>query len=462
MITRRREAHRQAAPRPPGWTPQSILVAGFAGLIGIGAVLLRLPISSAGDPISLLDALFTSTSAACVTGLVVADTGRDFTPFGQGVILLLIQAGGLGVMAFAAVAFDLLGRRLSLRAQTAFNESYFQVDAATGFRKRLLRILRMVATFEAIGAILLFLGLLGRLAPGPAAFSAVFHSISAFCNAGFSLYGASLEGFHGNALVLAPIAGLIIVGGLGPPVLLELLHVTRNRMRSTKHVPPIRMSLHTRIVLRTSLFLIIGGAVLLALTGMTSREGTIAEIASGALFQSITARTAGFNTVGIGALPLASLLVLCVLMFIGGSPGSCAGGIKTTTAVLWLAQFTARMRGRKGPSVLGRHIPGELVRRASTLVGLALLWNVCGVILLAVTEASTDTATLHDLLFEQVSAFGTVGLSTGLTPQLSIPGRLWIILTMFIGRVGPLTLAVWAFRQRTPGVRLPEGKVMIG
>jgi trk system potassium uptake protein TrkH len=183
---------------------------------------------------------------------------------------------------------------------------------------------------------------------------------------------------------------------------------------------------------------------------------------SGALFQSISARTAGFNSVAVDGLPIASLLSLCVLMFIGGSPGSCAGGIKTTTAVLWLAQLTSRLQGRKWPSALGRHIPGELARRASTLVGVALLWNILGVILLALTEAGNEAAQLRDIMFEQLSAFGTVGLSTGLTAHLSALGKCWIILTMFVGRIGPLTLVVWAFEQRHPGVRLPEGKVMIG
>jgi trk system potassium uptake protein TrkH len=454
-----RQAVRQRVRRALGLTPQSLLVSGFAGLILVGTAMLMLPVSLAAGRLSLVDALFTATSAVCVTGLVVVDTGTQFSVPGQVVILLLIQAGGLGVMAFAALAFDLLGRRLSLRARSAFNETFFQADVAAGFHRQLVRIVKIVAVLEALGAAALFVGFLEEHSVGRAAYSAVFHSVSAFCNAGFSLYEDSLVGVRGNLLVMLPIALLIIAGGLGQPVLLEILRWARTR--GTSEGRPGGLGLHARVVLWSSLVLVAGGAVLLWLTGMTPMEGSFGACTAGALFQSVTARTAGFNSVDIGALPLASALLLCVLMFIGGSPGSCAGGIKTTTAVLWMAQLTARLRGRKWPTILGRHIPGELVRRASSLVGLALLWNVVGVLLLAVTEAD-GAVSLRDLLFEQISAFGTVGLSTGLTPLLSVPGRLWIILTMFVGRVGPLTLAVWAFEHRSPGVKLPEGRVMIG
>ncbi len=460
MWTRSSQKRPQKIRRSLGLSPQSILVSGFAALIVIGTLLLCLPMSQATGDISLLDALFTATSAVCVTGLTVVDTGSDFSPIGQGIILLLIQAGGLGVMAFAAMAFDFIGRTMSLRAQTAFNESFFQRDAAAEFRHRLSQILKTVFAFEAGGALLLFVGFARYHSLPMAASSAVFHAVSAFCNAGFSLYQESLIDFRHDGFIILPISILIVAGGIGQPVLLELLR----RIRHGCQPAPGRrgFSLHTRVVLWSSFVLIVGGAVLLALAGMTAAEGSVLERGSAALFQSVTARTAGFNTVHISGLPLASLLVLCALMFVGGSPGSCAGGIKTTTAVLWLAQFTSRILGRKRPAIFGRHIPGELVRRASTLVGLALLWNFLGVLLLAVTEAGLANAQLKDILFEQLSAFGTVGLSTGLTTQLSIPGQLWIILSMFVGRVGPLTLVVWAFYQKTPGVRLPEGKVMIG
>jgi len=176
----------------------------------------------------------------------------------------------------------------------------------------------------------------------------------------------------------------------------------------------------------------------------------------------VTARTAGFNTVEIGALPLSSLAVLILLMFVGGSPGSCAGGIKTTTFALWVAKLGSLLQGRGGPRLFGRQIPDEVVRRASLILGLSVAWNLIGVVLLLATEGGTPCAGMHDVLFEQISAFGTVGLSTGLTPKLSILGRLWIMLSMFVGRLGPLTLAVWAFPHRTPALRYPEGRIMIG
>ncbi len=443
-----------------GLSPQSMLVTGFAMLIVAGTVLLWLPIASAGPAISLLDALFTAASATCVTGLVTLDTGTAFSGFGQGVILMLIQAGGLGVMAFAALAFDLFGKRLSLRAQSAFNESLFQRDSVGGLRRRLLQIVWTVLLFEGVGGMVMLVGFARRYDLGRAAYLAAFHAVSAFCNAGFSLFSDSLMSAGGHPLVLLPVAVLVVAGGLGQPVLLDVWSVLRRCPGRRSRYQTL--TLHSRIVLKSSLVLIVGGGAILFATGAGPDCLSGVPRVSAALFQSISARTAGFNTVDVGRLPLASLLVLAVLMFVGGSPGSCAGGIKTTTAMLWLAQFSSRIRGRKWPSLLGRHMPGELVRRASTLVGLAFLWNIVGTIILSVTEAHTPGAGLRDLVFEQLSAFGTVGLSTGVTAHLSALGQVWIVITMFVGRVGPLTLVVWVFEQRSPGVRLPEGKVMIG
>jgi trk system potassium uptake protein TrkH len=443
--------------------PQTLLVVGFAWLIGLGAILLWLPLAHGDRPISLVEALFTAASAVCVTGLIVVDTGTAFSGFGQAVILVLIQVGGLGIMLLASTAFELLGSHPSLRAQAAVNDSLFQRDVATGFRGMLVRMLRIVLFAEVAGALVLFLALWGSQPVGEAAWSAVFHSISAFCNAGFSLYPDSLMRFSDSGWIVGPVMALIVIGGIGQPVLLDLLDVWRGRIgNSQQERRPRRLSLHTKVVLTASLALVVAGAVLLFLTGLTTGEADVPSRIVGAVFQSVTARTAGFNTVDIAALPLASLLILCVLMFIGGSPGSCAGGIKTSTAMIWLAGWTARIRGGKWPQLMGRHIPGEQARRAATLVGMAILWNVLGTVILSVTEVQTPGANLSDILFEQLSAFGTVGLSTGLTANLSVVGRLWIILTMFLGRVGPLTIVLWAVVRRSPGVKLPEGRVLIG
>jgi len=441
-------------------SPESLLVAGFGGLIGIGTVLLSLPLSHKGS-VGVLDALFTATSAVCVTGLAVVDTGTDYTTLGQLVILLLIQAGGIGVMSFAALAFALLGRRLSLRAQAALSSSMLQREVASEFRGIFRRILKFVLIAEAAGAVLIFFGMLPSRGAGHAAYSAVFHSISAFCNAGFSLYSDSLIGWRNNPVVLSTVMILILLGGIGHPVVVDLWRkflVARRR----ESAEPKRLELSSIVALSTSGVLILGGLGLLLLFGLTSSEGSWPSRLWNALFQSVTARTAGFNTVDIGVLPLSSLLLIVLLMFVGGSPGSCAGGIKTTTFILWLAKLWSLLRGGKWPRLFGRHVPGEIARRASMIIGLAVVWNLAGLLLLLATEGRSPGVGMHDVLFEQVSAFGTVGLSTGLTSKLSVAGKLWIIVTMFVGRLGPLTLAVWAFARKTPGVRYPEGRIMIG
>ncbi len=441
-------------------SPESLLVAGFGGLIAIGTVLLSLPLSHNGS-VRILEAFFTATSAVCVTGLVVVDTGKDYTTFGQVVILLLVQCGGIGVMSFAALAFALLGRRLSLSAQAALSSSILQRQVASEFRDIFRRIVEFVLIAEVAGALLLFVGMLPSRGAAHAAYSATFHSISAFCNAGFSLYSDSLIGWRDNAVVSSAVMLLIILGGIGHPVVVDLWRKLRTA-RGREGARPIRLELGSAVALSTSGVLVFGGFVLLLLLGLTPGEASWSNRLWNALFQSVTARTAGFNTVDIGALPLSSLMLIVLLMFIGGSPGSCAGGIKTTTFTLWLAKLWGLLRGSKWPRLFGRHIPGEIVRRASMIIGLAAVWNLFGLLLLLATEGRSPGVGMHDVLFEQVSAFGTVGLSTGLTPKLSVIGKLWIIFTMFVGRLGPLTMVVWAFTHKAPGVRYPEGRIMIG
>lgn len=451
-----RKLRERAAPR----SPESLLVMAFGGLILAGTGLLMLPWAQRGN-VGLLDAFFTATSAVCVTGLTVVDTGSAYTAFGQIVILILIQAGGVGVMSFAALAAHLLGRRLSLSARAALSSSLLQQDVASEFGAILRRILKFVLLAETIGAALLFAGMLPERGPAHAATSAVFHAVSAFCNAGFSLYSDSLMGLRHNPLVLFTIMALIFLGGIGHPVVVDLWQTLALR-RTHRPAGPRRLQLNSRVALGTSAALLaIGFLWLLACGSSPSPEPWTAR-AQDALFQSVSARTAGFNTVNIGALPLSSLLFLALLMFVGGSPGSCAGGIKTTTLALWLATLWSRLRGEKWPRLSGRHIPGEIVRRASMILGLATLWNLAGLLLLLVSEGGRPSLGMHEVLFEQVSAFGTVGLSTGLTPELSAIGKLWIASTMFVGRLGPLTLASWVFVRNTPGIRHPEGRIMIG
>lgn len=443
-----------------GQSPEGLLVGCFGALIFLGTGLLLLPWAHHGQ-IGPLDALFTATSAVCVTGLIVVDTGKDFTVFGQMVILALIQAGGIGVMSFAAVAYQLLRRRLNLRAQAALASSMLQREAAAEFRDIFRRILHFVLLAESVGMVLLFVGMLPAKGPTDAAYSAVFHAVSAFCNAGFSLYSDSLTGFRGNAVVMATVMALIVLGGIGHPVVIDIWQRFRPRHKSDG-TSLRRLTLSSRVAIWTSASLIAVGFALLLVFGLTTNETTWFERVAGALFQSVTARTAGFNTVEIGDLGLAPQFLLVILMFIGGSPGSCAGGIKTTTFALWVAKLASRLGGAKGPRLFGRYIPGEITRRVSTIIGLAMAWNLIGVLLLLATESIRPGVGMQDVVFEQISAFGTVGLSTGLTPELSIVGRLWIIVTMFVGRLGPLTLALSMFTRRQAKIQYPEGRIMIG
>ena len=445
--------------------PEAILVGSFGATILLGALLLRLPWAQQPGRVNFLDALFTSTSAVCVTGLVVVDTGADFTRFGQIVIMLLIQAGGLGIMTFAALMFQFLGRRLSLRSQALLHGSFFQQDIGINFKALFKRILWLVAIAELLGAAALFAALLPEAAHlGEALFQSVFHTVSAFCNAGFSLYKDNLVAVRHNYLFTTTIMTLIVIGGLGHTVVHEVwqrLEYRFSRRRHQQDNPP-RLSVHSQVVLRVSGILIVGGAVGLLGLGLTAAETSWGGRLYAALFQSVTARTAGFNTLDIGLLPQSSLLLLVILMFIGGSPASCAGGIKTTAFAISWAELRARVRGESEVRLLDRRIPNETLWRVSLLLRLALLWNIVGVLLLLITEGARLGIGMHHVLFEQISAFATVGLSTGITDKLSAPGKLWIIATMFMGRLGPLTLAMWFFTLKPGHVQYPEGKVMIG
>jgi trk system potassium uptake protein len=448
---------------PHGKMPQALLIGGFAGTILLGALMLLLPWSQTKGEVGFVDALFTSTSAVCVTGLVVVDTGTAFTRFGQTVIVGLIQVGGLGIMTFAALVYLMLGRRLSLSSQAALHDAFFQRDLGVAFKKQFFQILLITASIELTGVIFIFIALLWRNIPVlQALFSAVFHSISAFCNAGFSIYGDNLIGLRDSPVIMTTVMSLIVLGGLGHMVLSELWHHGKSRLAGAMTAGHQLLSTHTRVVVRTTLVLIIVGWFGIVLLGLTSSENTWGMKLSCAMFQSITSRTAGFNTVGIGLMPLSSLLLITLLMFIGGSPGSCAGGVKTTALAISLAEFKARLKGEDQVVILERRVPKSILERTMVLIRLSVLWNLFGVFLLLCTESGRPGVGLHDVLFEQISAFGTVGLSTGLTDKLSVIGRLWISATMFVGRVGPLTLAMGVLPVKHVHVKFPESRIMIG
>jgi len=448
---------------PYGKMPQTLLIGGFGGIILAGTLLLLLPWSQTKGEVGLVDALFTSTSAVCVTGLVVVDTGTAYTLFGQTVIVALIQIGGLGIMTFAAMAYLMLGRRLSLASQAALHDAFFQRDLGVEFKNKFLQILLITATLELIGIFLIFLALRWRQTPVlQALFSAFFHSVSAFCNAGFSIYKDNLVGLRDSPAIMFTVMSLIVLGGLGHMVLAELLHHGRRCLSGSAPAGPHSLSTHTRVVLKMSLALIAIGWLGLLLLGLTASETTWGMKLISALFQSVTTRTAGFNTVDIGVMPLASLVLLILLMFIGGSPGSCAGGVKTTALAISLAEFRAKLKGEEQVAIMERQVPRPILDRTMVLIRLAIIWNLVGVLLLLYTETGRAGVGLHDVLFEQISAFGTVGLSTGLTDKLSVTGRLWITATMFVGRLGPLTLALGVLPATHAQVKYPEGRIMIG
>jgi trk system potassium uptake protein TrkH len=443
--------------------PQIIPVTGFLAVILVGSLLLWLPWSHQSGAVHYLDALFTSTSAVCVTGLTTVNTATDYTVAGQVVIIVLIQIGGLGVMTYAAMAVTLLRRRMSLRARAALHDSFFQSDAARDFKRRFWQIISITLALEAVGTLVLFFALLPSTKSGSAAWSAVFHSVSAFCNAGFSILPNNLTDVRGNQLFMAAISTLIILGGLGFLVLHELFGELRRLIRRRERTRPRRLSLNTSVVLRVSLVLIVAGAGLVLLLGVTHGELTWGERITAGLFQSISARTAGFNTIDVGALPLASLMILAILMFIGGSPASCAGGMKTTSLAVLVARARSFLTGQEEARLLGRTLSRDVVRSAEMLFGLAFLWNLLGVILLAHFEMGRPEVQLHNLVFEQISAFGTVGLSTAATTAgLSVAGKIWIIATMYVGRLGPLTLVSLAVYRKPSRIGFPEGKVMVG
>ncbi len=443
--------------------PAGLLTATFVLLIVIGWALLTLPMAHAHEPFSALDALFTATSAVCVTGLIVVDTGTDLSPFGQIVVLILIQLGGLGIMTFAALGMQVLGRSLSFRYSASLHDVFYQAESAASLHSDLKWIVGLTLGFEALGALLLYPGFHATPGGHAPAFAAVFHAISAFCNAGFSLQTDSLTAYRGSALVMLTIMSLTVVGGLGHTTLIESLRRARDRL-FRRSVPYRAWSLNSKIVLTTSAALLAAGFVLLLVIGMGPTDTPRARFhVLDALFQSVIARTAGFNTVDIATVPVAAQLILIMLMFIGGSPGSCAGGVKTTTFALSIAYVRTRLMGRQDVTLFRRRVAQRTVARMVVLVTLALAWNAFGCTLLALTEMHEHShIALNDVLFEQISAFATVGLSTGITAQLSAAGKLWITLTMFVGRVGPLTAALVVLAPRSQATRYPEAHLMVG
>jgi trk system potassium uptake protein TrkH len=443
-----------------------ILAGSFAVVIAAGTLLLSLPFARAGDPISLLDALFTATSAVCVTGLTVVETGTRFSPAGQAVILTLIQVGGLGLMTFAVFVGVLLGRRVAFTDRMVIQGSLHHTPKA-GIRRLVRYVLGFTLATEAAGATLLWLRFRGQFPAGEAVWQSVFHSVSAFCNAGFGLLTDNLVRYRGDVLVNAAITGLIIVGGLGFLVNMELWDQVWLRLRGRRAPLP---TLHSRLALTVTAALLLGGTVaFLALEWDNVLRGLpLGERVLAAWFQSVTPRTAGFNTIDYGRVSSETLFFTIFLMFVGASPGSTGGGIKTTTFGLLTALVVARWRGHGRATVFHRTIPHAVMDRALTLALLAWALVSLAVGLLVATETGgvpfgAAEPRFLALMFEAVSAFGTVGLSTGVTASLSGAGKLVLVTLMYAGRVGPLTLVLAVGSRTDRGrFRYAEENVMVG
>jgi trk system potassium uptake protein TrkH len=436
--------------------PAQTVAVSFAVAVGVGTLLLALPVSLVRvEELSLLDALFTATSAVTVTGLTVYNVSEHHSLFGQAVLMGLIQLGGLGTMVLSASLVVLAGRRLRLRRAAAVQET-LDLETLGEVRGQVLAIVAITLAVEAAGALGLWLLWRGRPEVPLPAFAAAFHAVAAFCNAGFSTLPEGLVPFRAHAGTTGLVALLIVVGGLGFPVLRVLPRWRPPGWRGARRPLP----LHARLVLITTAVLLAGGA--LGVLALETR-GVLAPLGWGerllaAGFLSVTARTAGFNTLDTAALGAATLELLLFLMFVGASPGSTGGGVKTTTAATVVAALRATLGGRAQVTAFRRSIHPEQVNKALGLVGVAFAVNLLGITLLLATQAPEP----RTLVFEAVSAFGTVGLSAGATPGLDAWGKLVVAGLMFVGRTGPLTLAFALAATANARVVYPAEHVMIG
>lgn len=432
--------------------PARLIVTSFAGLCTFGALILALPISSgSGHGIGLLDAAFTSVSAACVTGLLVLDTPRAFSIIGQVVLLLLIQVGGLGIMTFYTVALSALGRRLGLRHELAITEAAM-VDDQSRLYHSLSKVLGLTLVSEACGALVLALCFhQPDISWSEASWKAVFTAVSAFCNAGFALDTSSLMPYQQSPVILTVVGALIVLGGLAPAVVLSTPAWLAGRV----------VALPVKLAWLMSLALLGVGAITFLALEWSSSLAALPwwHKMTNAAFQSITLRTAGFNSVDLAQTSPAMQLIMMALMFVGGSPGGTAGGIKTTTVALLLLAVLAALRGRSEVLVLGKRVVPSSVYRAAAVATLAVL-AVMGVSLALLLTQPLSSAVA---LFETVSALGTVGLSLGGTASLDGIGKVIVAGAMFIGRVGPLTLFLLLGERRDRSSwKFPDAEVDVG
>ncbi|WP_040203624.1 TrkH family potassium uptake protein [Neobacillus jeddahensis] len=434
--------------------PAQILVMGFGSLILVGTLLFMLPIATyeEGRGLSFIDALFEATSAVCVTGLAVVDTGSTFTTFGEIVLLCLIQIGGWGFMTTGIFMFIILGKKIGLKERLLLQDS-LNVFSISGVVNLVKRIILITVIVELIGATALAIRWSFDMPFSKAIYYGIFHSVSAFNNAGFGLEPDNLSKWVGDPTVNIMVTFLFIIGGIGFTVILDLFH-----KRSIR-----KLSLHSKVALTMTLILNIIGPFIIFVSEYSNPD-TIGSLHFGdkvwaSYFQGVVTRTAGFNTIDIGAMNLSSLVFMMALMFIGASSGSTGGGIKVTTFAIIISAFWAVVTNRDDVNIFKRRISWELVNRSLSIVVAGIFFIFLIFFLLTFTE----DADMSKLLFETISAFGTVGLSADFTPELSPVGRIFITIMMFIGRLGPLTMAFALLHTRKDAkVRYAEEKILIG
>ena len=442
--------------------PTQIMVIGFALIILIGAILLNMPISTQnGDNIGFLDALFTSTSAVCVTGLIAVDTATYWSFFGQLVIITLIQIGGLGFMTVTTLFALIIKKRINLRERLLIQESLNQIDLS-GLVKLTRYILLTTFIIEGCGAILLSTVFIPQFGLYKGIWYSIFHAISAFCNAGFDLMGvvsgpfSSLTYYVNNFTITITISLLIILGGIGYPVILDVI---KNRKLS-------KLNLHSKVVLFTTAILILFGMIFILGLEFNNPQ-TLGKLGFGgkilaSLFQSVTLRTAGFNTIDLGLMKESSIFLMMILMFIGASPASTGGGVKTTTVATLVLTVKSFILEKQDIEVCERRIGESTVKKSLGIFLLGITGVVMGTLIISITDPDFN---ILDVGFEVVSAIATVGLSIGGSPNLSVLGKIFIMLFMFMGRVGSLTifmaLASRGVKKNSP-IKYPEGKIIVG
>jgi len=433
-----------------------VLAIGFALVILIGGIILSLPISSVdGTYTSFLDSLFTSTSAVCVTGLVTVDTGTHWNNFGKIVIMLLIEIGGLGFMSLTIFIAILLGKKITLKDRLIMQEAMNTFNIQ-GLVKMVQYVLGFTFIVQVSGAILLATQFIPQFGWKTGMFYSIFHSVSAFCNAGFDLFGNydSLVNYSSNAVVLLTIGGLIIIGGLGFTVSLEIFNYRKAR----------RLSTHSKMVIFITLFLIIFGAIFIFLVEyknpVTLANMNFRDKVLNAFFASVTPRTAGFNSISTDGMTMAGKLMTIILMFIGGASGSTAGGLKVTTFGVLAFTLISALKGRDDTEAFGRRFSKETVYKAFTLLCISMMLVLTTTIILTITEPDK---LFINLLYEATSAFATVGLTAGVTQSIGSLSKVVLIITMYLGRVGALTVILAVINKKKKNrIKYPEAKILIG